>query len=56
MKFYCVLLSSHVWSFVGYEPTSDNAIIQFADESTARKMPAEEVLRMEANPQLISAR
>eukprot|EP00286_Rhodomonas_abbreviata_P009080 CAMPEP_0181318194 /NCGR_PEP_ID=MMETSP1101-20121128/16879_1 /TAXON_ID=46948 /ORGANISM="Rhodomonas abbreviata, Strain Caron Lab Isolate" /LENGTH=88 /DNA_ID=CAMNT_0023425653 /DNA_START=67 /DNA_END=333 /DNA_ORIENTATION=+ len=44
------------FSYVGYEPTNDRAIIQFTDEKTARTLPAEEVLRMEANPQLISAR
>mmetsp|Transcript_62361 Transcript_62361/g.146522 ORF Transcript_62361/g.146522 Transcript_62361/m.146522 type:complete len:89 (-) Transcript_62361:191-457(-) len=44
------------FSYVGYEPTTDKAIVQYTNEANARMIPATEMLSMEANPQLIRAR
>ncbi len=43
-------------SYVGYQPNTDSAIVQYANEANARLIPATELLKMEENQQLIIAR
>ncbi|EKX34525.1 hypothetical protein GUITHDRAFT_147139 [Guillardia theta CCMP2712] len=35
----------HGFSYVGYDPTSDKAIIQFGNEANARLVPAHDLLK-----------
>ncbi|KAJ1490093.1 hypothetical protein T484DRAFT_1778242 [Baffinella frigidus] len=44
------------FSFVGYIPHNDTAIVQWSNEREARVMPASDVITLGGHPQLLEAR